>query len=160
MSANNGVEPPSERTVRLVSLRSRSCERARQWVSLDADGELSPFEHALLSNHVRRCGECAAFRLDVDGMTSQLRAAPLERLTKPIELPARRHVSFRGLQLAASAAAVLAIAFGSTMGAIGVDTSIKVAHIRSAYLESPNYELRLMRPVAANLLPNSSGRAI
>src|SRR5207247_858412 len=94
----------SQQTMRLLPQRARRCERAREWISLEADAELSEFERALLASHVSRCSECAAFQLDVSAITRQLRAAPLARLDHPVELPRRQRFSLRGLQIAAAAA--------------------------------------------------------
>jgi predicted anti-sigma-YlaC factor YlaD len=132
--------------MRLVPTRARRCERARQWISLRADGELSEFEHALLGAHLARCAECCAFQLDVSAITRELRAAPLERLRRPVELPSRRRVSLRGMQVAAAAAAVFAVALG-TVGVIQSERPSvhRLAHVRPAFLDSPYYELQLIR---------------
>ncbi len=93
-----------------------ACERAREFVSLRLDGQLSELEGALLDAHLARCAGCAAFAPDVEEVTALLRAAPLERLEHATEIPSRRRaVSWRQLQVgvAAGVAAVASLtAFG------------------------------------------------
>ncbi len=105
-------------------MRSKKCDRARHWISLRADGELSEFEGVLLAAHLGRCAECRAFKVDVDAMVSSLREAPLERLSRPIELPRRGrvHVGSR-LQHAGPAVAVIVLAIVSmgSLGALGLE---------------------------------------
>ena len=88
-----------------------ACERARAFVSLRLDGELSELEHALLAAHLERCSTCHTFALEAAALADHLRTAELEPLTYPITLPSRSRPawSLRGLQV--GAAAVLAVAF-------------------------------------------------
>ena len=85
--------------------RSWACDRARQAVSLELDGELSQLERVLLERHVDRCSACAEFAADTSVLTQELRAAPLVRLERPIELPLRRRVGYRFANASAWAAA-------------------------------------------------------
>ncbi|MBU1910746.1 MAG: zf-HC2 domain-containing protein [Verrucomicrobia bacterium] len=39
-----------------------NCRKARKWISLDMDGELSVGRKEHLYNHIRRCGSCNALR--------------------------------------------------------------------------------------------------
>ncbi len=87
------------------------CERARGWVSLALDGEISEFERALMATHVERCTECARFAAELRGFTAELRAADEAPLAHPIELPARRR-SLAQVARVGAAAAVLALAVG------------------------------------------------
>ncbi len=92
-----------------------ACDRARQWLSLRLDGELSELEQALLAAHLERCDACRTFEAETAALTAALRAAPLERL-QPIALPRRRRVSARAFQAGAAAAAVVAAGvLGSTI---------------------------------------------
>jgi predicted anti-sigma-YlaC factor YlaD len=150
--------------MRLVSARPRRCERARQWISLGADGELSPFEQALLASHLGRCEECSAFRDDVTAIARGLRSAPLERMSRPVDLPLRRRMPLRRLQLgaatSAAAIALVALALGGTLGSKALSGSDhQFAHERPAYLQSVQYEMRLMRRVRP-ALQSASGRAL
>lgn len=86
------------------------CQKARERISLDLDGELSPHESGLLERHLSYCAECALFAGDVGRQTSLLRAAPWEQ-PPPFALPRRasaRRFSVRvGATVASTAAAAL-----------------------------------------------------
>jgi predicted anti-sigma-YlaC factor YlaD len=89
------------------------CDRARDWASLELDGELSELERALLGAHLRRCEECAGFVARLDALTTVLRAHPLEVLERPL-LTLGRPVA-RGRRVAiqvALAAALAGVAVG------------------------------------------------
>jgi len=94
------------------------CERTRSRASLALDGELSQVERANLCAHVGRCTECAAYARDLDGLTQELRAAPLQRPRGRV--PARRRrPGARRLQLGLVAAVVaLAAGLGSLAGSL------------------------------------------
>jgi anti-sigma factor RsiW len=92
--------------------RCWACERARQALSLRLDGELSQLEHVLVEAHCARCPACARFAVDIEAVTRSLRAAPFERLERPIELPVRRFgtgLRRYGAGLAAASAAAAAL---------------------------------------------------
>jgi predicted anti-sigma-YlaC factor YlaD len=95
-----------------VSLVHGKCDRARQWASLELDGELSSFERALLANHVAGCPSCKAFRAEIGGLTTSLRAAPYEPFGGIALGRIRRRVGMR-LAPAAAAMAVAAVGLGS-----------------------------------------------
>ena len=82
-----------------MAMISRSCERARSWVSLDLDDELSELEGAMLRAHTSRCVPCAQFQTEAVAITHKLRLTPLEPLPAPIALPPRRRVVGRLLQV-------------------------------------------------------------
>src|SRR4051812_34717994 len=93
------------------SPRPQLCDRARQWMSLRADGELSELEGALLDAHLGRCSACATFADDLGAVTTALRSAALERPSTPVvvlRVPRRRRV--RVLQTAVAAALVVVAA--------------------------------------------------
>src|SRR5581483_2799483 len=95
-------------------MRAAHCDRARLWISLQLDGVLSDFETAMRDQHVGRCADCRAFKVDAAEQTVLLREASLERVTIPVELPARprplRHaLTGLGTVAAAAAAAVLSL---------------------------------------------------
>jgi anti-sigma factor RsiW len=79
---------------------------------------LSMFESALLERHLRGCASCRAFAVSADAQAALLRGAPLERLERPVELPApvrrigRGAVGTLAATLTAAAAAV-AVVFSS-----------------------------------------------
>jgi predicted anti-sigma-YlaC factor YlaD len=90
------------------------CDRIREWISLELDGELSRIERALVDRHLAVCGDCTDFAAEVRGFTQALRAESLEPLARPIELPTRRRRSVRPPQVAAAAAvALIAVGIGS-----------------------------------------------
>jgi anti-sigma factor RsiW len=97
-----------------------NCDRARAWVSLRLDGELSEFEGFMLGSHLARCESCRAFSADAVALTTKLRTAPLEPLERPVTLPAGRRSMRRAVQFGAAAALVAAsVGLGSLFGAIG-----------------------------------------
>jgi predicted anti-sigma-YlaC factor YlaD len=96
---------------------SAECERARKRASLALDGELSEIGQASLRAHVGRCAVCAEFASDLEALTTELRAAPLERPRS--RYAPRRRSAVRLLQVAAAAAAVaVAGALGGLAGSL------------------------------------------
>jgi anti-sigma factor RsiW len=63
----------------MQSAGGQLCGRARFWVSLRVDGELSELEGALLDAHLARCPACAEFADGATEATARLRDAQLER---------------------------------------------------------------------------------
>src|SRR5262249_35923645 len=63
----------------MQSAPGQLCARARFWVSLRVDGELSELEGALLDAHLARCPACAEFAQAATESTAWLREAQLER---------------------------------------------------------------------------------
>src|SRR5438477_9906580 len=106
---------------------SRLCERARQWISLHLDGELSEFEVALLDAHLARCPSCGEFSTIAVEATAQLRTAPLERLEQPIRLPSRSRRRVSALRLGIASTAALAV---TSVGIAGALLSSKNAPLR------------------------------
>ncbi len=102
---------------------SRDCERARQWASLDVDGELSTFEGVLLNAHAAGCADCREFRASVAHAASALRAAPLEPFTVTVPSRVRRRIS-RSLAPAVAALAVVSVGLGS----IAASSHIGLSH--------------------------------
>jgi predicted anti-sigma-YlaC factor YlaD len=111
------------------AFRSAECERARLWVSLGLDGELSELEGASLRAHLGSCAACAGFEHEAAELTRELRAAPLHafdatvavgaRDNVVVALPRRRTPAMRVLQVSAAAAAVvLAAGLGGLAGSI------------------------------------------
>src|SRR6266568_7531761 len=123
------------------------CERAREWVSLDLDGELSELEHALLHAHLECCDTCAAFARDVRSLTVLLRAAPAE-LPIPVALtaPRRQRSGVRVLQVVAAAAAVaVAVGLGTIAGSLTSSSpSAASAAAAIAATQQPYLEQRLL----------------
>jgi ferric-dicitrate binding protein FerR (iron transport regulator) len=93
------------------------CDRAREWVSLRLDGELSPLEEELLERHLELCDECRTFEEDVRWATDVLRLTPQERPARRLTIRAapKPRVSARRVTAIAAAAA---LALGALVGAI------------------------------------------
>ena len=102
-----------------LSPRDGRCERARQWASLQLDGELSELEDSLLEKHLEGCSSCSAFVVRLAATTKAVRAVPLERsqisyprFERPvIRLPVGRRVAI----VAVAAAAALGAFVGSSL---------------------------------------------
>jgi predicted anti-sigma-YlaC factor YlaD len=92
-----------------MALQPRNCDRARAWVSLRLDGEISEIEEALLEAHLRTCPTCREFDDDVRGMVLTLRAQPLERVEHPVTVAGRRRLRVRTGAVASVAAVVAAV---------------------------------------------------
>ena len=100
----------------------RACERAQGWASLDADGELSQVERALLAAHLRRCAACAEATKGLRAVTEVLRRAPLAHPTRPLFVPSAARARGGGLALRLAAAATLvalAAGLGVLAGSVG-----------------------------------------
>ena len=86
-------------------IESRLCSRARFWVSLRLDDQLSELESALLDAHLASCGSCRSFAVASTLTTGELRAAPLERhASVAVSVPRRRGA--RALTVALTAALI------------------------------------------------------
>jgi predicted anti-sigma-YlaC factor YlaD len=111
--------------------RERGCARAREWVSLRLDGELSELERLLLRRHLSRCEGCRGFAESVEVVTRAVRESPHERPSRSLEpatpAPARPRARFR-LALAALVVGAAAVGgvVGSLVGSSG-DTSVPTA---------------------------------
>jgi hypothetical protein len=93
------------------------CERARQWASVELDGEISTFERALLADHLGKCPECRAFSADVAGLTEALRAAPYEPF-EGVTIGRIRRRARLAMTPVAVAATVAAIGLGSILASV------------------------------------------
>ena len=89
-------------------IESRLCSRARFWVSLRLDDQLSELESALLGAHLAGCPSCRAFARESTLTTDELRAAPLA-VHGPVTVRARRRRP-APLMVALTAAVVTAAA--------------------------------------------------
>ena len=96
------------------------CDRVHQSVSLELDGELSPFERVLLRSHLRTCSACRAYAQEVGDATRAIRSTPLEALPHPIALPSRRRFGARTRLVGVAAAAVVtAVGIGGIASSLG-----------------------------------------
>jgi predicted anti-sigma-YlaC factor YlaD len=89
-----------------------ACDRAREWATADVDGELSSFERVLLNAHLADCPSCAEFHATVDGFTDLLRAAPLEKLERAIDIGRVRRRMRLPLRIAPAVAAMAVTVVG------------------------------------------------
>jgi hypothetical protein len=92
-----------------LRMQPRNCERARAWVSLRLDDEISELEEALLDAHLRRCAACREFEASLRGTVVVLRAQPLEQIEYPVVISGRRRLGMRPGAVASVAAAVAAV---------------------------------------------------
>jgi len=108
------------------NIRTHACERARTWVSLSLDGELSELERRLLEAHLGRCAACASFATEVECVVRELRSAPLEPATGTLTsvtwrrrqvAPAVRIAGRIGAVAAAAAAGIAMFSLGA--GSVG-----------------------------------------
>jgi Putative zinc-finger len=97
----------------MTEIRPKSCDRARLWVSLALDDELSEFERRLLDAHIERCADCLEYDCGVRAMTFALRSEPFVAGERQIALP-RRRPALGVTRIAASAAAAALVAVGVT----------------------------------------------
>jgi predicted anti-sigma-YlaC factor YlaD len=102
---------------------SADCERARQWSSIELDGELSTFERVLLRAHLAHCSSCRGFREQTNGLTLALRAAPLEQLEQPVQIGRMRRRFRLRVAPAAAAMAVAFVGLGSVLATSAVRSS-------------------------------------
>jgi len=134
-----------------VSVTAELCDRTRNQVSLDLDGELSTLEQVMVSRHLECCPSCRSFSDDVATFTMSLRDAPLERPGRLVFVPRVRRslvhdvrtVTVRAGATAAGIAAVLMLALGSN-ALVGSNSPGRTPTSASAYSESMDYELSLI----------------
>jgi anti-sigma factor RsiW len=96
------------------------CDRTRERVSLELDGDLSPHESSLLERHLIGCPACAAFASEAARYTELLRAARLEQ-PPAFALPRRRgalrlSVGVGAAVASTAAAALVALSFTKPSG--------------------------------------------
>src|SRR5581483_3650779 len=87
----------------------RNCERARAWVSLRLDDEISELEDAMLEAHLGRCAACREFEASVRGAVLVLRSQPPEQIGHPVVVSGRRRTGVRPSAVASVAAVVAAV---------------------------------------------------
>jgi anti-sigma factor RsiW len=131
---------------------SERCDRARQWASLELDGELSELERSLLQAHLERCAECAPVVAEVRAIAARMREMPLEQPSLTAVAP-RRRPRVRAFQVGVAAATVaIGISLGSLAGSLSHSGSNTSAH--------PNFSQALIAMLRANAPQHDSGRMI
>jgi hypothetical protein len=127
--------------------RPAICDRARTWVSLRLDGELSELEEVLLASHLRSCASCRDYEESVRGTVLALRGRPLEQLGQEVAVPSRRRFVL-GPTALAGAAAIVAAAIGLTT-LLGSESVHRLPRPAGPSLEEPGYvdlqQSRLLR---------------
>jgi predicted anti-sigma-YlaC factor YlaD len=128
--------------------RDRSCRRAREWVSLRLDGELSELERLLLRRHLARCEGCRTTAEHVERTATLMRSAPLEHPSRGVAeaLPARTRPRIRYRILAAAAVVAAGVGIGSVAGISG-DGATPVAP------QPPTTEIALLPPSGEQVTP-------
>lgn len=103
----------------------RSCARAREWVSLRLDGELSELERLMLERHLARCEPCRAFAAGTAATAGMLRAAERERPRRPVvpDVRPRRRRARYGLAAAAAALVMVGAGVGTLVASLRDDSS-------------------------------------
>jgi predicted anti-sigma-YlaC factor YlaD len=117
--------------------RSQRCERARERISLQIDGELSELEQAALVRHLVECPDCQGFRADTVSITRHLRRAPLEQLERQLLVRRRRRSPVRAVGMVTTAAAAAAIVAATTFGLVQGRGSAKLPHARPDSIVGP-----------------------
>jgi hypothetical protein len=129
------------------------CARARFWVSLRADDELSELEGALLEAHLGRCANCREFAEASDASTHAIRAASYVRHPPVVlDLPRspKRLVAGAGIAALVAAAAVAGVLVRGAVspGSAGPSAVHSVAVVAS--VETPDQLRRLRRTTLLN----------
>jgi hypothetical protein len=88
-------------------VRDEACERARSWISLRLDQELSELELRLLRAHVEHCPGCRTFERDVTATTALIRRGPRLAFTCPATFSVHRRRRLTGTPVWAIAATVI-----------------------------------------------------
>jgi predicted anti-sigma-YlaC factor YlaD len=134
------------------------CERIHAVISASLDGEVSEVERATADAHLAACGDCRAYAAGLAETSRLLRTTPLEELSFPIVLPSHRLRLARTMQLGAAAAAVAATVFlsvtvGTSPNGGGLTSLSPAANVPAAYLQSPEYELRMLQRASVATIP-------
>ncbi len=129
------------------------CARARFWVSLRADDELSELEGALLDAHLSRCADCREFALASDASTAAIRAASwVSHAPVALDLPRapRRFVAGAGIAALVAAAAIAGGVVRSTVSPVSTTPSAEHAVAVVASVDTPDQLRRLRRTTLLN----------
>jgi anti-sigma factor RsiW len=105
----------------MTGMSTRRCDRTRALLSQRLDGAISELESQAIATHTAGCAACRAFEEQSGWLTDELRAAPLEVLTRRLDITPVRlgRFSRRAVGTAASVAATVVV----TVGAWAVGTS-------------------------------------
>jgi Putative zinc-finger len=134
------------------------CARARFWVSLRVDDELSELEGALLDAHLARCADCAEFATAATVSTAWLRDTRLQWPAAPVRVaaPKSSRGSVAGLAAAAAllvSAVVAGIVVHGTVWTHGDASALKPTVSVVSSSETPDELRRLRRTSLLNQRP-------
>jgi predicted anti-sigma-YlaC factor YlaD len=142
------------------------CDRMRGVISASLDDEASEVERAKMDAHLAVCSDCRAYAAGLAETSRLLRATPLEELSFPISLPSHRLRLARTMQFGAAAAAVAAavlisVTVGTPQNKGGLTPlSVSGANGSAAYLQSPEYELRMLQQATITGTPTHAHYAV
>lgn len=99
----------------MTGMSTHRCDRTRALLSQRLDGAITEVESRAVARHTAVCPACRAFEEQSRWLTDQLRAAPLELLSRPLEISPVRvgGLSRRVVGSAASVAATVVVAVGA-----------------------------------------------
>jgi predicted anti-sigma-YlaC factor YlaD len=129
------------------------CARARFWVSLRVDDELSELEVALLDAHLARCAHCREFAEGAEASTSAIRAAayfPHAPIVVDLPRSPRRIAAGAGIAALVAAAAVAGVLVRGTVSPGSTHSSVNHAVAVVASVETPDQLRRLRRTSLLN----------
>ena len=129
------------------------CARARFWVSLRVDDELSELEGALLDAHLGRCADCREFAVGADVSTNAIRAASyIGHAPVVLDVPRspRRFAFGAGVAALVAAAAVAGVLVRGTVAPGSAPPSASHAVAVVASVETPDQLRRLRRTTLLN----------
>jgi predicted anti-sigma-YlaC factor YlaD len=110
----------------MLTFSLTDCDRARESVSAELDGELPELERERLLAHLRACAGCSAWAAEVEDSTLLLREASLEAPVGSIALPRRARRWTVGPAVAVSSAAALVasvvVAIGPQSASLGTQS--------------------------------------
>jgi predicted anti-sigma-YlaC factor YlaD len=139
------------------------CERLRSVISASLDDEVSEMERATAGVHLAGCDACRAYAASLTETARMLRATPPEEMSFAVVLPSHRLRLARTIQLGAAAAAVAAVFLSVTVGtgSNGGLTPLSAAPANApAYLQSPEYELRMLHRASTSSVPAHARNAL
>ncbi len=99
----------------MTGMSTRRCDRTRALLSQRLDGAITEVEIRAVASHTASCAACRAFEEQSRWLADQLRAAPLELLSRPLQISPVRvgRLPRRVVGRAASVAATAVVAVGA-----------------------------------------------
>jgi anti-sigma factor RsiW len=106
-----------------------ACGRARYWISLSLDGEISELELQAVRAHLGRCHACWEFERCLSSVTTILREQPFDRMECGVALPPRRRQGVARAGVMSAVAATMVVAAGVFLGPFGSDNAMRTGPI-------------------------------